>query len=98
LSGRGPSADDLGTTLASDKAVCMVRPVRQQSSDATFHAGEKNFMSKGWDEQKGAQKKDSRDEPRHHGGRREGGDRREDRISHEDRENAERTQRTEPRR
>jgi hypothetical protein len=76
LSGRGPSADDLGTTLASDKAVCMVRPVRQQSSDATFHAGEKNFMSKGRDGQKGAP----------------------NRISYEDREDAERTQRTEPRR
>jgi hypothetical protein len=100
LSDHGPSAADLGTALASDKAVCMVRSARQQSSDATFHAREKNFMSKGRDEQKGAPKKDSRDEPRHHGG--QGGerehrdDRRESGISHEDRE--ERTQRTEPRR
>ena len=82
----------------------MVRPARQQSSDATFHAGEKNFMNKGRNEQKGVPKKDSRDEPRHHSG--QGGEpehwdkmeEREDRISHEDRENAERTQRTEPRR
>jgi hypothetical protein len=76
----------------------MVRPARQQSSDATFHAQKKNFMSKGRDEQKGTPK-DPRDEPRHHGGqgdeREHQDDRREDRISH-DRE--ERTQRTEPRR
>lgn len=57
-------------------------------------------MSKGRDGQKETPKKDSRDEPRHHGG--QGGeredDRREDRISHEDREDAARTQRPEPRR
>jgi hypothetical protein len=69
LAGRGPSENDLGTLLANDKAMCMVRPARLQSSDATFHAGEKNFMSKGRDEQR----KDPRGEPRHHAG--QGGER-----------------------
>jgi hypothetical protein len=57
----------------------MVRPARQQSGDATFHAAEKNFMTKGRTEPKGDAEQERRaDTPRREGGdrRREDGDRR----------------------
>jgi hypothetical protein len=50
----------------------MVRPARQQSGEATFHAAEKNFMTEGRKEPKG----DAEEERRADAPRREGGDRR----------------------
>lgn len=65
VSGRDPGQIHLGTALASVWGVCMVRPARQRSSDATFDAGEKDFTV--------TAKKESPDEPRYHDG--QGGER-----------------------